>query len=385
MVEKEERNPEETEEINPGGFEIGLRDNEDRYTVGEISEEYHYLNNEFICVMDLLLYIFDNMEVSEVDMSNLNTSEYYYVKRKIHHEGSDLFEDYIFRDILQSTLQGTVYKAKKFFGHSIDDWDGRAERYRSLAVKISDKYFKDLIWHIDSLLYDLKELYSDFYKGNNNFDDWFSFSDVLDYIPGLDLEEQRPMVIRTMAECKEFCLMDGYKTVKKEQEEEFIDKCQKLVDLIDFQTKNGISINLTDAEIEELQKEPEERNIAKSQTQEQPRIQEQAQDQTQEQDFKPIPETDITLNRQFLALYYMLNELDNKIFSRNKAEIARFIKFLTDKSYENIYKLAKNPLKDPSERTSARYQSDIQFVKESFHKLGLDNIVRKIENDNLIG
>ena len=182
-----------------------------------------------------------------------------------------------------------------------------------------------------------------------------------------------------MAGCKEFCLKDGYKTVMKEQEEEFIDKCQKLVDLIDFQSKNGISINPTYAEIEEWQEEPEERNIAQSQTQEQTQI------HTQEQDHQPIPETDITLNRQFLALYYMLNELDNKTFSRNKAEIARFIQLLTGKNFDNIYKRTINPLKDPSERTSARYQSDIQFLKEIFHKLGLDAIVSKIENDNLIG
>ena len=385
MVEKEERNPEETEEINPGGFETGLRDNEDSYTPEEISQEYRYVNEGFINVMNMLLYIFDKMEVSEDEITYLSSKEYYYAKRKIRHNGGQQYEDYIFKDILVSTLQGTIYCAKRFFGHSIDDWEGRAERYRSLAVKISDKYYKNLIWHIDILLYYLKELYSDFYKGNNNFDDWFSFSDVLDCIPGLDLEEQRPMVIRTMAECKEFCLMDGYKTAKKEQEEKFIEKCRRLVELIDFQTENGISINLTDTEIEELQKEPEERNIAKSQTQEQPRIQEQAQDQTQEEDVKPIPETDITLNRQFLALYYMLNELDSKAFSRNKAEIARFIQMLTGKSYDNIYKRTKNPVKDPSERTSARYQSDIQFLKESFHKLGLDNIVRKIEKDNLIG
>ena len=84
-------------------------------------------------------------------------------------------------------------------------------------------------------------------------------------------------------------------------------------------------------------------------------------------------------------MYYLLNELDNKIFSRNKAEIARFIQLLTGKNYDNIYKRTINPLKDPSERTSAKYQSDIKFLKEIFHKLGLDNIVRKIENDNLIG
>ena len=81
----------------------------------------------------------------------------------------------------------------------------------------------------------------------------------------------------------------------------------------------------------------------------------------------------------------MLNELDSKIFSRNKSEIARFIQLLTGKNYDNIYKLTKNPIKDPSNRTSAKYQFDIQFIKEAFIKLGLDNIVRKIENDNLVG
>ena len=369
---------EETEERNPERFETGLRDQLDSYTVGEILQEYHFLNNEFMFAMDLLMYVFDRMELREADMSNLDSTEYYYEKRKVKHEDSNLYEDYIFRDILQSTFQGTVNKAKEFFGYSVDDWDGRAERYRSLAVKISDKYYKDMIWHIDSLLFHLKVLARDFYSGNNELISWYSFSELFDGIQGLDLDEQRQLVTRTMAEFKEICLIDGYANIKKEYEDEFFSKCQKLVDLIDFKIKNGISINPTYAEIEEWQKDPEEKNIAQSQTQEQD------QDQTQEQDHKPIPETDITLNRQFLALYYMLNELDNKAFSRNKSEIARFIQMLTGKNYDNIYKRTKNPIKDPSERTSAKYQSDIQFVKDCFRNLGLVGIVRKIENDNLI-
>ena len=371
---------EETEERNPERFETGLRDQLDSYTVGEILQEYHFLNNEFMFAMDLLMYVFDRMELREADMSNLDSTEYYYEKRKVKHEDSNLYEDYIFRDILQSTFQGTVNKAKEFFGYSVDDWDGRAERYRLLAVKITDKYLKNLIWHIDILLFDLKELFHDFYKDYNVFSDWFSFSDVLDSLPGLELVEQRDLVTRTMAQCKEYCIKDGYKTVKKEQEDEYIEKCRRMVELIDFQEKNGISINPTYAEIEEWEKEPEERNVAQRQIQ----IQEQSQEQNQEQDYKPVPETDITLNRQFLALYYMLNELDNKAFSRNKSEIARFIQMLTGKNYDNIYKRTKNPIKDPSERTSAKYQSDIQFVKDCFRNLGLVGIVRKIENDNLI-
>jgi len=371
----------ETEDINTDSSENELHDDDaEYYSAEDILQEYRYLNKGFVNVMEILLYIFDKMEVSEDEISYLRSIEFYYEKRNIFREGSQHhYDEYIFKNILETAFSGTMNKAKVFFGHSLDDWDSKAERYRVLAVKISDQYFNILIGYINDLLDDMKRLYRDFYSGNNIFDDWFSFSDVLDSIPGLDLEEQRVMVTRTMAECKEFCLMDGYSTVKKEQEEEFIDKCQKLVDLIDFQSKNGISINPTDAEIEEWQKEPEERNIAQSQTQEQTQI------HTQEQDHQPIPETDITLNRQFLALYYMLNELDNKTFSRNKAEIARFIQLLTGKNFDNIYKRTINPLKDPSERTSTKYQSDIKFLKEIFHKLGLDTIVSKIENDNLIG
>ena len=388
MEETEVLNTEETEERNPERFETGLRDQSDSYTVREILQEYHFLNNEFMFAMDLLMYIFDRMEVGQTDIYNLDSTEYYYEKRKVKHEDSNLYEDYIFRDILQSTFQGTVNKAKEFFGYSVDDWDGRAERYRLLAVKITDKYLKNLIWHIDILLFDLKELFHDFYKDYNVFSDWFSFSNVLDSLPGLELVEQRDLVTRTMAQCKEYCIKDGYKTVKKEQEDEYIEKCRRMVDLIDFQEKNGISINPTYAEIEEWEKEPEERNVAQRQIQIQEQSQEQSQEQNQEQnqeqDYKPVPETDITLNRQFLALYYMLNELDNKAFSRNKSEIARFIQMLTGKNYDNIYKRTKNPIKDPSERTSAKYQSDIQFVKDCFRNLGLVGIVRKIENDNLI-
>jgi len=98
-----------------------------------------------------------------------------------------------------------------------------------------------------------------------------------------------------------------------------------------------------------------------------------------------LSNTDITLNRQFLALYYLLNEVDKEAFARNKSETARFFKFLTDKSYENIYKLTKKPLKDPNERTSKKYKADIQFLKETFIKLGLNKIARQIENDNLVG
>lgn len=236
-------------------------------------------------------------------------------------------------------------------------------KYKSYALRISNKYYQLLIVHVEKLYYYSKNLVNDYFDENNSIFETFSFSEIMENILGLDLEEQRQSVTRTMAQFKEVCLKDDYKNIDKEYEEEFLQKCQKLIDLIDFQIQNGISINPTYEEMERWQKDFEDRN-------------------------KPsdvLPESDITLNRQFLALYYILNELDSKIFSRNKSEIARFIQLITGKSYHNIYKLTKNPLKDPSDRTSARYQSDIQFLKETFLKLGLENIARKIENDNLVG
>lgn len=332
------------------------------YTVEEILHEYRYMNDIFVEVMDRLLYIFVNYEFVNDDISYLKSVKYYYFKRKIADEVSGLYLNDIHNNILHATLRETVRKARFFFGDTYEEWEDLANKYRSDALKFSDKYFSLLIGHVDKLYFYLKELFRDFYGESNILSD-FSITSVIKGIQGLTLEEQRIFVTRKMAEFKELCLKDDYYNIDEEYEEEFLQKCQKLIDIIDFQRQNGISINPTYEEIEKWQNNFEDRDKPKD----------------------TLPETDITLNRQFLALYYMLNELDSKIFSRNKSEIARFIQLLTGKNYDNIYKLTKNPIKDPSNRTSAKYQFDIQFIKEAFIKLGLDNIVRKIENDNLVG
>ena len=146
MEETEVLNTEETEERNPERFETGLRDQSDSYTVREILQEYHFLNNEFMFAMDLLMYIFDRMEVGQTDIYNLDSTEYYYEKRKVKHEDSNLYEDYIFRDILQSAFQGTVNKAKEFFGYSVDDWEGRAE-----AVPLQSPFMKRALINLHCL------------------------------------------------------------------------------------------------------------------------------------------------------------------------------------------------------------------------------------------
>ena len=53
----------ETEKINTDSSDYLLRDENDKFTIGEVVEEYRYLNEEFINLMNLLLYIFDKMYI----------------------------------------------------------------------------------------------------------------------------------------------------------------------------------------------------------------------------------------------------------------------------------------------------------------------------------
>jgi len=264
---------------------------------------------------------------------------------------------------LEATLSDTIEMAKVFFGETLDLWDASANKYRSLSFKISDKHYKTLIRHIDKLYSNLEELYDDFYNEKNEFIERFSFPDIFEEAQEYeDLIERKQFVNKVIVDCKEFCLKEEFFKVKKNDELEFIQKCQQLIELTDLQIQNGILPTTSESNQVILKSEVEPVNS----------------------DHISIPETDITLNRQFLALYYLLNEVDKEAFARNKSETARFFQLLTGKSYDNIYKLTKNPTKDPTERTSKKYQSDIKFVKELFLKLGLNKIAQQIENDNLV-
>jgi len=61
----------------------------------------------------------------------------------------------------------------------------------------------------------------------------------------------------------------------------------------------------------------------------------------------------------------------------NKTEIARFIEFLTGKSYDSIYKKVREPLK----LKDSEAKKDLEFVKAYFVKLGLSEIVKMINNE----
>jgi hypothetical protein len=84
----------------------------------------------------------------------------------------------------------------------------------------------------------------------------------------------------------------------------------------------------------------------------------------------------ITTKQQVLILKYMMDFL--KVSMVDNSVKAKFIKNLTGKSYDNIYKAIREPTKYSSVR---RFKLDMRFVKIEFEKLGLQNIVNEIIKD----
>ncbi|MBV5342799.1 hypothetical protein JZU68_04005, partial [bacterium] len=199
----------------------------------------------------------------------------------------------------------------------------------------------------------LKDYNNWFVSEPNTFENKFDFGEAYSMAEDLQTASEKTQYFeKEIIEIEKWMLLESSHNTDRQQADIYIGKCSKAIEIIN--SENKVLSNNTSTS------EKSDKLIS-------------------------LPETDITLNRQFLALYYLLNEVDKEAFARNKSEIARFIQLLTGKSYENIYKLTKNPVKDPAERTSKKYQSDIKFVKESFLKLGFNKIAQQIENDNLIG
>ena len=94
---------------------------------------------------------------------------------------------------------------------------------------------------------------------------------------------------------------------------------------------------------------------------------------TNEKHKKEIEE--FTTARQVLAVHYLMKYCQVK--DVDKTVIARFIYFLTSKSYVNIYKLIRNPLKG----TLPKNNEDLKFIRKYFEELEMEEVVKMITNE----
>ncbi len=98
--------------------------------------------------------------------------------------------------------------------------------------------------------------------------------------------------------------------------------------------------------------------------------------------------TEFTLSRQVLAIRYLLEETYEKyglaLSNADKTEIARLVQFLTGrepliKEIKNtrIYKKWSSPLNS----TDKAAEKDLNFVRNIFEKLGLNQVANKIDRE----
>jgi hypothetical protein len=85
---------------------------------------------------------------------------------------------------------------------------------------------------------------------------------------------------------------------------------------------------------------------------------------------------EFTINRQVIAVCYLLNSLG---VTANNSEKARFIEFLTDKNQKEIYKRVL-AIDDTVYNLEGK---DAQYVRDWFVKLGLTELAKEI--DDLLG
>jgi|GEM_PF-5088470 len=318
--------------------------------IAETIAEYNEYNKAMIKVMNIFEKIYLSKSCTDVDLAELINTNYYYHTDIIYHEGQASINSDISNNIRKTTMSESYEKSFIFFdSQNVNEWERKLNEYRNVFLQIDSGKWVALVGYVNKLHEHLLVLHKDFNLCTPNFQYVFNIKKVISRISSLSFIEQREIVLRQIVEAKEFCLIN--EITNSNDEEQFVAKCNKLLEIIELKAQNDSSRESNSSD--------------------------------QNENTTSLNEKDIFLNRQFMAIYYLLDAVDKEVFSRNKAEVARFIQLLTSKSYNNIYKLAQNPIKDPAERVSKKHEADIQFVKDAFMKLGLNKIAKQIENDNL--
>jgi hypothetical protein len=212
----------------------------DGFEMQEVIDEYRRVNVDFVKAMDKIREFVALGKVSSVDIEYFKSLDYYYHKREIRRRDTRFMNEDIFKNILHGTFSETIAKSIEFFGDPKQvEWKEVVNKYRAYFIKYGGEHYLTLIWVIDRLYSNLRELYDDYYSEKNNFEEWFPFSDIVTEAEDIeDLEERKQFYIRTIIDCKEFCLKEEYFKVEENVQVQFLNKCHKAIEIIDFQLNN---------------------------------------------------------------------------------------------------------------------------------------------------
>lgn len=351
-------------------------------SIEEINRYYQNLND--IVIETTLRYnkIFYAGTFDKSDYSFFKKNKVKYKKFVLSAEQQSLYNDDIVESIYQAAISSGLSEIVRFFDErDIDEWDKVMIKHRREIITPEQKYLSFAIQHINEFYAEAVILYKEFYAVNLYMKNEFEISNVVEKAYSIENPDKRKKYLADKIDAYINSIQTGVLKVDYNKRMYFIDRCNEIVAYSDNEIREKESqkkYNELMIEINKLE-QTKEALVNSTNTIQSSEI---VPDSTK---ISSIPEVDRTLNRQFLAIYYLLNAADKASFSRNKAEIARFVQFLTAKNYTNIYKLAIHPMKDPEEKSSTKYQNDLAFVKEFFIKLGLNDIAKQMDRDMKLG
>ncbi|MFZ4582217.1 MAG: hypothetical protein ACOYM7_06155 [Paludibacter sp.] len=221
----------------------------DGLSIIELTNYFKNVNNELLKAMNRITYIIDKNEVLQEDIIFLKSLDLRFYDRKLDDTAYLTFGLDIKRNILKATLTETYLKSQIFFEYEDNSrWDESLDNLILKLIKIGNDEIEFLLYFISELKFHLNNLHS-FLKNNVykvfylRIDLYFEISYVIeaaDLEP--DLIKRKQIYIDAIIERDMFCLVQELNAKEEILYKEFIKKCHKAIDILDFKIQNSSNV-----------------------------------------------------------------------------------------------------------------------------------------------
>lgn len=350
--ESKNQNTENKKSILDDEFEIkddSLLPNEEDLLIKELEKKCKQLNFDYWNALYKIKSIAVKKRITSNDivfLKKLEIIDY----RSILNENTRLsFGDELIDSMFIKSFSFSFdWTALFFYSVKFEDWDLILNKYRTVFLEIG-REISFMFKFINALKKNLALMYIDYSKLNNNkyITNLYDFETFW-----FEYEKEENLIIKK----KQYIDLISFYEMSHISEEfgdyeknylDFIQKCKKAVEQIDYQI---IFDQQNEVIVEEMNNENKKNK-------------------------------EFTTKRQVLAIYYLLNEFDEKMKFVDRTIKARFVEFLTGKSYDSIYAKLSEPHKGLDNSNNKNVLNDMKYVKDHFEKLGLKDIAEKISKD----
>jgi hypothetical protein len=344
-----------------------LPDKNREYTIAELTGEYRKLNQNLKAALQIFVKIHETWMVDENDYSDLAKLNLNFVQLNVVKEELEMLGFSILESIINTIFLDLMCLANEFYGsEDAENWEQVNYEVKQIIIRngINDSGMLKLYHKFYLSLVNISKLMEfTIYDDDPEYNEYFQYmpvdfettmtklrsikniQDKINYLNN-EIKDKELICIQVREDTNFFSVLQT-----------FIMKCKQALDIL----TRDIPLEGSKSSSDEM---PEENIIMPEENPENPKNRE------------------FTTARQVLAVYYLLNEVDQKAVNQiDRTEKARFIEFLTGKNYKNIYKTLSDPFKGFNNKNNKRILNDLEYIKVYFTKLGLQSIVDKIDSD----